>query len=106
MAALNRWWYESKGIWRFQGRQHIASVPPETAQWAKSAPVGIGGVGSWPRRWLRRASAQNHPDRHGRDILHLPAPVAWIRAVQGTVWPILKTEVMAERIRAVNRDQR
>lgn len=85
------------GIARLYGQRALGSFSQ-----AKVCVVGIGGVGSWAAEALARAGI-NQITLIDMDDICITNTNRQIHAMQGTVGR-LKTEVMAERIRAINPD--
>ena len=85
------------GIARLYGQRALGSFSQ-----AKVCVVGIGGVGSWAAEALARAGI-NQITLIDMDDICITNTNRQIHAMQGTVG-CLKTEVMAERIRAINPD--
>ena len=85
------------GIARLYGQRALGSFSQ-----AKICVVGIGGVGSWAAEALARAGI-NQITLIDMDDICITNTNRQIHAMQGTVGR-LKTEVMAERIRAINPD--
>ena len=85
------------GIARLYGQSALGSFSQ-----AKVCVVGIGGVGSWAAEALARAGI-NQITLIDMDDICITNTNRQIHAMQGTVGR-LKTEVMAERIRAINPD--
>ena len=85
------------GIARLYGQGALGSFSQ-----ASVCVVGIGGVGSWAAEALARAGI-NQITLIDMDDICITNTNRQIHAMQGTVGR-LKTEVMAERIRAINPD--
>ncbi|MGL5322329.1 MAG: tRNA cyclic N6-threonylcarbamoyladenosine(37) synthase TcdA, partial [Aeromonas veronii] len=85
------------GIARLYGQNALRSFSQ-----AKVCVVGIGGVGSWAAEALARAGI-NQITLIDMDDICITNTNRQIHSMQGTVGR-LKTEVMAERIRAINPD--
>ena len=85
------------GIARLYGQSALRSFSQ-----AKVGVVGTGGVGSWAAEALARAGI-NQITLIDMDDICITNTNRQIHAMQGTVGR-LKTEVMAERIRAINPD--
>ena len=85
------------GIARLYGQSALRSFSQ-----ARVCVVGIGGVGSWAAEALARAGI-NQITLIDMDDICITNTNRQIHAMQGTVGR-LKTEVMAERIRAINPD--